>query len=341
MNHSEYEKMPKSFDKLNLDEKAFSELGKLKWVVTEKVHGANFSFVYEHRELSCAKRKEPLQWSDDFFGFQAVASAIEENVLGLMEQLSVDVKADKYILYGELYGGSYPHPDVAPDPDVQAIQTGVYYSPSVGFCAFDLAVETDGVKTYMDYEKAIAYFEKFGVFYAQPLFTGKLNEALNFNTRINSAIPAQLGLPELATNMIEGVVVKPYSHSELSTLAFRPVVKLKNPEFDEEQKFHEAEKWSFVPGVTSQSEELSFIVQEISQYINLNRLGSVLSKTGQIDKSDARRMQEIHEEFWRDILFDFNENYPGIIADLNDSQQAWIARRVQARIAGFINESNN
>ena len=44
---SEYEKIPQNFKSLNLDEKTFQELEKVKWVVTEKVHGANFSFIYE------------------------------------------------------------------------------------------------------------------------------------------------------------------------------------------------------------------------------------------------------------------------------------------------------
>jgi len=32
-------------------------------------------------------------------------------------------------------------------PDVQAIQTGVYYTPTINFCAFDIAMETDGIQT--------------------------------------------------------------------------------------------------------------------------------------------------------------------------------------------------
>ncbi len=67
---SAYEKMPNSLKKLGLNESGYSELEKLKWVVTEKVHGANFSFVYEAGKLKFAKRKEYLSWNDDFFGFQ-------------------------------------------------------------------------------------------------------------------------------------------------------------------------------------------------------------------------------------------------------------------------------
>ena len=54
---SGYEKMPNSLKKLGLNERDLSQLDKLKWVVTEKIHGANFSFVYENGSLKYAKRK--------------------------------------------------------------------------------------------------------------------------------------------------------------------------------------------------------------------------------------------------------------------------------------------
>lgn len=297
---SEYEKMPKDFRKLGQDTKTFSEMNKLKWVVTEKVHGANFSFVYQDKKLAYAKRKEYLSWNDDFFGFQEVASRLEDIVLQLFEKLSMDRQADKYIIYGELFGGSYPHPDVLANENVQAIQTGVYYAPGINFCAFDIAFETDGHKHYLDYEDSVAYFETLGLFYAHVLFTGKLNEALNFTTRINSTLPERLGLPALEANLIEGVVIKPLRHSNFS--AERPVVKLKNREFDEEKKFHEAEKWSYIPGVSMQTEQLGFLVEGMRNYITLNRLNSVLSKIGALDTANTVRMAAIQEEYVHDVL---------------------------------------
>jgi Rnl2 family RNA ligase len=335
--NSEYEKMPKNLKGLHLTEKQMQDLNKLKWVVTEKVHGANFSFVYENRRLRYAKRKDYLSWNDDFFGFQAVAAAMEDQVMALFEQLAQELPAHRYILYGELFGGSYPHPDITPDPAVQAIQTGVYYSPSIGFCAFDIALETaEGEKRYLDYEVALACFDRFDIFCAQPLFTGKWNEALNFNTRIDSRIPAQLNLPALSPNLVEGVVIKPLSHSGLASLPMRPILKLKNPEFDEEQKFHEAEKWSFIPGVQSKAEELSFLVEEMALYVTENRLNSALSKTGRLDFTNEQRMQEIRQEFLDDIFTDFNEDNGQILTELDTAKTQWLRDRLAARITDLI-----
>lgn len=333
--NSEYEKMPKTFSKLELSEKELSDVNKVKWVVTEKVHGANFSLVYEDRKLLFAKRKDYLSWDADFFGFQQVVNEIEDRVLQLFEALSLELKADKHIIYGELFGGKYPHPDVPVDPDVEAIQTGIYYAPSVHFCAFDLAVENGGKKAYVDYDKAMAYFDQYGIFYAKPLLIGKVNEVQSFNIRINSSIPAQLGLPELAQNLIEGVVVKPLNHSHLN-LSSRPVVKLKNPEFDEEKKFHESEAWSFKKKVVSKSEELSFILEEISTYINDNRVQSAVSKTGKIDRDNEARMQEIEEEISNDTWIDFNENNNSLLSELQEEQQEWLRKRMQAQIRELL-----
>jgi Rnl2 family RNA ligase len=333
-----YEKMPKNFNHLNLTEKEISSLHKLQWVVTEKIHGANFSFVYEGNKLLFAKRKAYLKWTDDFFGFQSVVSLAEENITRLFEQLRVDIKAEKYIIYGELFGGKYPHPNVIPHPHIQAIQTGVYYCPSIHFCAFDIAVESNKKKQYLDYKSAIAYFEQFNLFYTKALFSGKLNEALNFDIKINSQIPAQFNLPEIASNLIEGVVIKPLIHTGLSNLPFRPILKLKNPEFDEEKKFHEAEKWSYIPIVTSHSEELSFLVDEMTNYITRNRLNNVMSKIGGLDLANEKRLSEIKHEFLQDILIDFNDNNNKILDAINTRQKDWVSNRIQIHIAAFINK---
>ncbi|RZJ69168.1 MAG: 2'-5' RNA ligase [Flavobacterium sp.] len=333
---SEYEKMPKDFNKLGQDTKVFNELNKLKWVVTEKIHGANFSFVYHDRKLAFAKRKEYLSWTDDFFGFQEVVHRLEDKILALAEQLSLERQAEKFIIYGELFGGSFPHPDVDPHPNVNAIQTGVYYAPQIDFCAFDIAIETDGIKSYLDYEDALRYFEKHGVFHARNLFTGRLNEALNFNTRIESSVPGQLGLPALENNMIEGVVIKPIRHNGLIENNERPILKLKNKEFDEEKKFHEAEKWSYIPGVTTNTEEVGFLLDSMRGYITHNRMNSVISKTGSLKFDNPERMNAILNEYLRDVLDDFNIDNNGILGEITPEQKNWLAERIRSEITGFI-----
>lgn len=332
---SGYEKIPQDFRKF--DEQTLNQLNKLPWVVTEKVHGANFSFIYEHKKLKFAKRKGYLQWSDDFFGFQIVVNALESQIISLFEELSLNIIADRYIIYGELFGGSYPHTEVISDVFFQPIQTGVYYSPNIHFYAFDIAIETnEGIKYYLNYKQVIDYFEKYQLIYAKPLFIGKLNEALNFNTRFNSTLPAVFDLPELEHNLVEGVVVKPFTHLSKFENNFRPIIKIKNTEFDEQEKFHQAAKWSYIPDVSSNSEELGFLIEELRKHITVNRLNSAISKVGALNAHNQQRLIEIEQEFLKDIIADFNEENNDVLADLQDFQRKWIEDRVHAELKLLI-----
>ena len=116
---SSYEKMPNNLKKLGLTESDFSKLEKNKWVVTEKAHGANFSFIYENKKLKFAKRKSFLSWEDDFFAFQLIVNKIEDKIINIFEILSQKIKANKLTIYGELLGGLYPHSEVTADTNLQ------------------------------------------------------------------------------------------------------------------------------------------------------------------------------------------------------------------------------
>ena len=330
--------MSSSLAKLGLSEEEYKQLEKCLWVATEKVHGANFSFVYENGNLRYAKRKHYLSWSEDFFGFQLVVKKLENRILSLFEQLKMDYEAERYIIYGELFGGKYPHEEVLQEEALEAIQTGVYYSPTIEFGAFDIAMEKGNgqPKCYLDYQTAVEYFERFKVNYIQPLLIGKFNEVLNCNTRINSMLPEQLGLPALEENLIEGVVVKPYNLSHDGSLSKRPIVKLKNTEFEEQKKFHEARKWTFIPDFTSNTEELSFLLDELRNYVTLNRLESAISKIGALDRHNEKRLSEIEDEFLKDVFVDFNEENGDLLKDLSSEQNDWLLARVKANITELV-----
>ncbi len=168
--------------------------------------------------------------------------------------------------------------------------------------------------------------------YAKPLLIGKLKEALNFNTRINSRIPAELGLPELESNLIEGVVVKPFNLSDPGLLSTRPIVKLKNKELEEEERFHEAKKWSFIPEVNSKTEDLSYILDDLKRYITRNRLQSAISKIGEPDPSNEKRQKEIIKEFLADTMEDFKLNNPGVLEELIAEEISWLEKRAESEI---------
>lgn len=342
MSHHSYEKMPDSLKKLNLDEAGMKQLNKMQWAVTEKVHGANFSFIYEAGKVSYAKRKELLDWQDDFFGFQLVAEHLDSNIRVLAEAVIKDFACKNVTVYGELFGGEYPHPEVDADDRVQAIQTGIYYAPFIEFCAFDIAIEREGgERSYIDYEAAINYFQVVDLFYAKPLAVCSFTDALNFNIDLQSSVPKALGLPELPNdNRVEGVVIKPMKECliEVGKSKVRPIIKLKSDVFKEDVRFHEAQKWSFLPDGKSRSEELEFLVPELEQYITLNRVNNAISKIGQISAENEERLNEVKALVLEDVFESFDEDYDDMISGFSYEDRNWLSGRIRPLVNDVVLE---
>ena len=62
-----YDRIAESPSYWLIDEKEFRRLSKLDWIVTEKIHGANFCLITDGTKLWGAKRKAVLSEKDDFF----------------------------------------------------------------------------------------------------------------------------------------------------------------------------------------------------------------------------------------------------------------------------------
>ena len=123
--HVSYEKILENFDKLKLTESDYRAFKKTDWVVTEKIHGANFSVSTDGSEVRFAKRKEFLPPGEDFFDYQSLKDKLENQAKEIFQILRTERTAlQKVTIYGELFGGEYPHPDVPAIPYLQALQTG-------------------------------------------------------------------------------------------------------------------------------------------------------------------------------------------------------------------------
>jgi len=138
------------------------------------------------------------------------------------------------ILYGELFGGIYPHPEVE-DFGILHIQKGVYYIPNIDWRCFDiLVIMPDKSKKWFafnDLQKLCADFE---IPFFEQLFVGSLEECVNFDIKINSTIPAKYKLPPLKKNQIEGVIIRPFDNTQLTFPGkefSRPIWKHKNAKF--------------------------------------------------------------------------------------------------------------
>lgn len=127
-----------------------------KWVVTEKIHGANLCIIYDILEenILFSKRREIIKDNESFFGHENLQ--IDINILKIIFSFVSTKISNKnwnqLLLYGEICGGVYPHPNVEINNNVKLIQTGIYYSPNIEFISFDIAlINNKKEKIYIDY----------------------------------------------------------------------------------------------------------------------------------------------------------------------------------------------
>lgn len=320
-----YEKIALSPDKWKLSMSDTRLLKKADWVVTEKIHGANFCVLTDGIVVRCAKRKALLEKNDDFFGFQRPLEKLHLPVRKLFSLLQEELPELRWLkVYGELFGGGYPHPEVPNIEGVQPIQTGVYYAPDIEFCAFDIAwIDAEGERRYLDLRKAISLFEQVGIFFTKPLFIGKYTEALAYPSSFVSTVSSELGLPPLSEeNLAEGVVLKPVQPIEVVTSKgkCRPVLKNKIPTFTEDKRFHQAQKWSYQVKVVEKEsafEELQFAALS---FATQQRLHNAISKIGQLDEPNSPRARECFQLFAKDIEEDLLEEYPALWDQLQEEE---------------------
>lgn len=283
------------------------------WCVTEKIHGANFCFVCDDdgQRVRCGKRTSLLADTDDFFGYKR---RLFHNITPKIQQLYHYVKntfplLEKLYVFGELFGGAYPHPDVPKIPNINAVQTGIWYCPDIEYCAFDLAIIVDDQQTYLDYEYALEAFQHVHLLHAEPLFVGRYEEALDFKLGFDSYVPAKLGLPPLPeANKAEGIVIKPMREIMVKSnkgAAVRAIVKKKIEEFSEE-KYNQAQKQDLKnDGELSNVDLLRF---EIDALTTENRLNNALSKTGSVTAEDKEKLKELLNLYVKDVIEQLCEN---------------------------------
>lgn len=186
-----------------------------EWICTEKAHGANFSSVAAPAgNVLFASRSGVLADSDNFFGFKSVGldSFLESRICALREELvrvGIAGADATVIIYGELCGGHYPHADVpAVNGGVGPVQRGIWYSPTLCFIGFDIAVldssnddETGAAEPaaappprFLDFDVARAAAIAAGIRFTTPLLRGTLAQCLDAEVRFASTIPGGGGV---------------------------------------------------------------------------------------------------------------------------------------------------
>ena len=277
--------------------------GELEYVVQEKVHGANISFITDGKTIISAKRTELISENEQFFNSKLVQKNYSSKILQIFKETSDKFNAKSITIFGELVGGGYPHPDIPKDENAKLVQRGIYYCPTNEFFAFDILIDNE---KYLDVKTTSELFEKFHFFYAKTIFKGVLRDCLNFSNTFKSSIPNDFGLPEIEANICEGVVIRPNQPSFLRS-GSRVLIKNKNEKWAENNNFIDK---SILSKLLHEGEELSdeanILCEEIYKLITTNRLANLISKIGEINiKKDLGKVLGLYN---KDVLTDFLKN---------------------------------
>jgi Rnl2 family RNA ligase len=275
------------------------------WVATEKLHGAQLVVATDGRCERFGKRKAWLAHDDAFFGWQLLRGDLASSVRAIRDALS---RPRVVRVYGEIFGGGYPHPDVPAVAGVAPVQTGIWYAPDVRFALFDIIVERDGAAEpeFLDHADVETLGASHGLLVAPLLGRGTRAQLESLPVRFAPRVPSMLGLPPIAGNIAEGFVLKPDARA---SVADRYVTKWKIPEFDD-ARFDESAPWN--PDAALHLDALSAFA---TRMVNPARIASARSKVGTAAAA-------VCEEIALDVLVDLEAAFPGALRALPEGDEA-------------------
>ena len=278
-----------------------------KWVVTEKVHGANFSFwVYKNFEsgkidIKCAKRSGWIDDGETFFNYKIVL----EKYRPMLENLRDD-QLDDFVIYGEMYGGN--------------IQSGMCYSLEQDFVAFDMRwINEDGSLSLPLRKLKVLTLDEYYNIPIVPLIGvyDTFEEALAVEESFTSKLIRQGFDGKDIHKEAEGVVIEP------DTAVYEPngsrvYLKKKTKRFLEKGGKPNIKHKS--PVVLQESVQSK--LDESLEFLNRNRFESVVSKIGDVSIKDIGKVMGL---LTQDIVVDMEK-------DLEQSVDSWFETKVEKQL---------
>ena len=252
-----------------------------------------------------------------FYDYPELLERYKGKVLALVKDVfsrHEDVKSVN--VFGEMFGGTYPHKDVQPNRKLTIIQKGVCYTPEHEFYGFDIYVINDEGGRFLPVDEVNELFGKHGFFYARTLFRGSLIECLKYPNAFESKIAEWLGLPTIEDNICEGVVIRPVVPMYLRN-GSRVLIKNKNERFSEKKSVKTRNKLFAEP--VPYSEALKTLLPEAEAYVTENRLANVVSHIGEVHfPKDFGKVMGL---FSKDVLDDFLKEHGSAYTALDKCEQ--------------------
>jgi Rnl2 family RNA ligase len=231
-------------------------LAQAKYVIQEKIHGANISFYICASEVVACSRNRRLPDDENFFGLPAVRELYTNEFAAL--QAYAEKHKSIVRVYGEFFGGQ--------------IQQGVDYGKEKRILFFDAKINNawltaEEFSVFLGHDCSLPYMSV-----PTLAVVRTLENALEFNTELKSVLWQEAK----DDNIMEGVVIKPLGLVQESKEGSLFYIKKKNDAF--KQKVHRKKK----PAKIDQS--LLDLQEEFASYLTDMRLQGIFSKYGMIWK---------------------------------------------------------
>ena len=308
----------------------------IKYFITEKIHGSNTQIAYDLRtgEFTYGRRTAPLEDGEKCYNVQSCFDKIKDNVIELAEYLKPSVQAITkselltVIVFGEVFGGSYPHKDVPKDNHASRVQKGVFYSNHNQWKAFDVAYTVAG-SDRLHFLSGFDFFTACGAVGIDtvPLLAvvNNLDEALAYANNGTSIVYKNYDLPELENNIMEGVVIKPWN-ADIWIGQHRLALKNKSEAYKE--KSHEKK----IDVQKEYSENVKKALEGISAYITENRVNNVISHEGEVTVKDIGKIIGLSA---KDAVEDFKKESP-VWNLLEKAEEKIVTKAIQAQMAALV-----
>ncbi len=318
MEFNKYNSITRADERVRIDT-ALRYHSKCTYILTEKVHGANFKFTTNGVDVHPGNRTQYVGY--DFYGCGAVIERYKEAVIETYRNLVTRniIEAGDYVdICGELFGGNYFGKTT---PGAAKVQRKSCYIPGNDVVIFDIFIHDKGYMDWKDMETNIS-----------PSFTlvpvrnvSTLDVLLTLTNTFKTTIPQMFGEEEdERENWAEGWVVRPLTEQNFRSgkrVIFKSVSgKVKGSPRPSRVKA--------AVRLTGRDKELfDEFYEQISDY----RIDQVLSKFGEADVDQTAVITGL---LMKDIIADFKEKYGFKI----QKQEFWIQgkRAINKSAAGAV-----
>lgn len=286
------------------------------WFVSEKIHGANCQLCVDQEQFKIGGRND---FTDDSL-WERVLLPYEEAVTNLCSY----IKAKQIILYGEFFGGSYPHPNVPRDKTARKIQKGVWYSPHNHVLFYDLyIIPFEGNGYYVPVTTFEVLMDRFNLPRVNFKKFKSLEDALEYPNDGPSQVYTRYDLPEIENNIMEGVVIKPSSTLWLGQT--RVIIKNKNERFKE--------VWRKRKPITDQkelTEKQVDALEDMLRFVTENRAVSILSHYG--TSLSMKILGSFIKDMNAEVIQEF-EKQNNIFNSMEKGEVKEITRRINKKVS--------